>query len=210
MANIVPNTRLTGHGLTLLLRCFHARKKIGSSGATMLRFALKTVALATCPLFLSTMLLTGAPTQTTENLGQASATEDNRPANCRVTLPSDGRFTPPKPYSAEPDSMGVNAFWFGSAKLWTMLHTDGTWQDLRPYSPAETSLRQKLFWWRTGYNWKTETQPQLKVTGRRLDGMAPTFQTLHASNGHKGEDWNSFMVVGIDIPTPGCWEITGD
>ncbi len=175
----------------------------------MFRSRLKTVALATSPLLLSTIILTGAPTQTTENLGQASATEDNRPTNCRVTLPSDGRFTPPKPYSAQPDGTGVNAFWFGSAKLWTMLHTDGTWHDLRPYSPAETSLRQKLFWWRTGYNWTTETQPQLKVTGRRLDGMAPTFQTLHASNGHKGEGWNSFMVVGIDIPTPGCWEITG-
>jgi hypothetical protein len=170
---------------------------------------LKAVALATCPLFVSTMMLTAAPTQTTEYLGQVSATQDSRPVNCQVTLPSDGGFTPPKPYPAEPDSKGVFSFWFGTEKLWTVLPTDGTWSGLRPYSPAETSLRQKLFWWRAGYNWKTETQPPLKVTGRRLDGMAPAFQVSHASNGHNGEDWNSFMVVGIDIPTPGCWEITG-
>jgi len=68
---------------------------------------------------------------------------------------------------------------------------------------------RKLFWWRTGYNWKTETQPTLKVTGRRLDGMAPPLQASDASNGYREQDWKSFMVVGIDIPTPGCWEITG-
>ena len=195
--------------MNLLLPCFLVHKKIASSGATMFHSRLKAVVLATCPLFVSTMMLTGAPTQTTEHLGQESAMQDSRPANCRVTLPSDGRFTPPKPYPAEPDSKGVFSFWFGTEKLWAVLPTDGTWQGLRPYSPVETSLRQKLFWWRTGYNWKTETQPPLKVTGRRIDGMAPALQASGASNGHKGQDWNSFMVVGIDIPTPGCWEITG-
>jgi hypothetical protein len=176
----------------------------------MFHWCLRAVTVAAFPLFM--MVLTGVLPQKPELLGQMSSTQenrtqDNRPANCRVTLPSDGRFTPPSPYSAEPESKGVFSFWFGTEKLWTVLPTDGAWQGLRPYSPEETSLRQKLFWWRTGYNWKTETQPQLKVTGRRLDGMAPALRASDASNGHQGQDWNSFMVVAIDIP--GCWEITG-
>ena len=165
---------------------------------------LAAVVLAIFFLFVSTTTLSNAPSG-----AQVSATEDSRPANCRVTLPSDGRFTPPQPYPAEPDGKGGFAFWFGTENLWTVLRADRTWQGLRPHSSTETSLRQKLFWWRTGYNWKTETQPPLKVTGRRLDGAAAPLEASDASNGYREEDWKSFMVVGMDIPTPGCWEITG-
>ena len=169
----------------------------------MFNSRLKAVAFATCQLFVSMMMLTGAPTQTTEHLGQVSAMQDNRPASCRVTLPSDGRFTPPKPYSAEPDSKGAFSFWFGTEKLWTVLPTDGTWQGLRPYSPAETSLRQKLFWWRTGYNWKTETQPPLKVTGRRLDGMAPPLQAsalvTATENKIGNRSWSSELIYRLPV-----------
>jgi hypothetical protein len=50
----------------------------------------------------------------------------------------------------------------------------------------------------------------LKVSGRRLDGNSPPFETSgYASNGYREQDWKSFTVIGIDIPTPGCWEITG-
>jgi hypothetical protein len=164
---------------------------------------LGAIILATCPLLMSA----GGPPPT-EHLGQVVSKQDARPANCRVTLPADGRFAPPQPYPAEPDGEGAFSFWFGTEKLWTVLPTDRTWRGLRPYSSAETSLRQKLYWWRAGYNWKTEKQPPLKVTGRRLDGVAPPFQAS-AKNGYREEDWKSFMVVGIDIPTPGCWEITG-
>ena len=164
---------------------------------------LRAVTLITCPLFAYAVLLTAAPTQTTEHLGEVSATQDSRPANCRVTLPSDGRFTPPKPYPAEPDSNGIFSFWFGTEKLWTVLPTDGTWQGLRPYSPAETSLRQKLFWWRAGYNWKTEMQPSLKVSGRRLDGMAPPFQSSRAGMATKGKigtrSWSSELIYRLPV-----------
>jgi len=30
-----------------------------------------------------------------------------------------------------------------------------------------------------------------------------------ADGGYRQEDWKSFMVVGINFPTLGCWEITG-
>lgn len=100
-------------------------------------------------------------------------------------------------------------FWFGSDKLWTDLRADGTWQGLPHYTPESTSFRQKLFWWRQGYDWLAEPNPFLKVTGRRLDAPAQALASSQANGSYRHEDWESFMVVGIDIPTYGCWQITG-
>jgi hypothetical protein len=47
------------------------------------------------------------------------------------------------------------------------------------------------------------------VKGSRLDAPAPAFVAKRATNGYR-EDWKSFMVVGLDIPTLDCWEITGE
>jgi hypothetical protein len=135
-----------------------------------------------------------------------AVTPDTRPGNCRVTLPADGRFVPPSPFPAEPDGTGVFAFWFGTEKLWTVLPVDGIWE-LGHYTPSDASYRQKLFLWRDGYNWRAEPHPHLRVTGRRLDGQAPPL-VARVSNGYR--DGKSFMVVGMDIPTLGCWEITGN
>jgi hypothetical protein len=30
-----------------------------------------------------------------------------------------------------------------------------------------------------------------------------------ATGGDREEDWKSFMVVGVNLPTLGCWEIKG-
>jgi hypothetical protein len=88
---------------------------------------LAAIVLAMFSLFVSTTILSNALPRAAERVGQVSATQDSRPANCRVTLPSDGRFTPPQPYPTEPDGKGVFSFWFGTENLWTVLPTDGKW-----------------------------------------------------------------------------------
>jgi hypothetical protein len=60
-------------------------------------------------------------------------------------------------------------------------------------------------WWRQGYDWRTENPPELKVSGRRLDGPAPP---LYADRASAAFIKIPAMVTGIDIPTVGCWEIT--
>ena len=67
---------------------------------------------------------------------------------------------------------------------------------------------QKLFWWRQGYDWRAEPQPPLTVTGRQIDGSAPPLVASKATNAF-ADDIGSAMLVGVDIPTTGCWEITG-
>jgi len=88
-----------------------------------------------------------------------------------------------------------------------MLPISGAWNGL-PYSPEAKGYVQKVGWWRQGYNNRTEPKPKLIVTGRRLDGDAPALAVSDATNAYS-PDIGSAMLVGIHIPTHGCWEITG-
>src|SRR5215472_6616762 len=57
----------------------------------------------------------------------------------------------------------------------------------------------------------TENPPKLTVTARRLDSPAtPLVTDEHANAGWTSDRDHPFIVTGIDIPTVGCWQITGD
>ncbi len=124
------------------------------------------------------------------------------PASCPVTTPQDPVFVPPSPY----DSLGFEGvFWYGSNSLWTALPNDGVWWGL-PHNPS--GYTQKLFWWREGYVWTEEPEPDLIVTGERLDAPAPPLVSSKGTNAYAA-DIGSAMLVGVDFPTLGCWKITG-
>ena len=130
---------------------------------------------------------------------------DEAPANCPATRLPEHPFIPPAAYH----SLGNS--WIGTPKLWTFIPETGTWPGLPHYTPEDFRFRQKLFWWSEGYNRHNDTQSQLIVTGKRLDGDAPPLATdEHANAGWTGDKDHPFMVVGIFIPTLGCWEITGE
>lgn len=129
-------------------------------------------------------------------------------AACPVTLPTAGRFAPPSPYPRELGGSDAKSFWFGSKNLWTALPADGTWRWVHS-TPQDLSQGQELFWWRANYNAAIEKRPALRITGKRLDAKAPPFQSNQlAHNGYRS-DLKSFMVEAIDLPSPGCWQITG-
>jgi hypothetical protein len=144
---------------------------------------------------------TSAPVKV-EPTAVAEVVSKNPPASCPVTVPQDPAFTPPAPY----DTLGFKGyFWFGSNSLWTSLPQDGVWFGL-PNNPE--GYTQKVFWWREGYVWNEEREPNLVVTGERLDTSAPPLAGSKATNAYAG-DIGSAMLVGVDFPTPGCWKITG-
>jgi hypothetical protein len=126
------------------------------------------------------------------------------PASCPATRPPDPPFVPPAPYPPEPPSVEGDKVWYGTNQLWTLLHADGTWEMARD----EHGLFDKSFWWRQGYDWQTETTPRLWVTGRRLDAAAPAVRTSDATNGFE-ESMGAFMLLGLELPAGGCWELTG-
>jgi hypothetical protein len=125
------------------------------------------------------------------------------PKDCPVTTAENVSFKAPEPYS--PTAPWEGLFWYGSEGLWTALHTNGVWSGL-PDNP--TGYTQKIVWWREGYIWNQEPEPSLVVTGKRVDGEAPPFRVADA-NGVYADDMGSAMMMGVDFPTLGCWEITG-
>jgi hypothetical protein len=136
------------------------------------------------------------PTATSEAVSRTPS------ADCPLTGPQE-RFIPPAPY----DTLGFeDSFWYGSSSLWTAIWSDGIWYGL-PYNPG-SGYTQKIFWWRDGYVWNEESQPDLIVTGERLDTEAPPLLASKATNAY-GADIGSSMLVGVDFPTGGCWKITG-
>jgi hypothetical protein len=121
------------------------------------------------------------------------------PKTCVVTRPSEHPFVPPRPYLAN----GLN--WFGTDRLWTFLPGDGRW-----------GLGEKTFWFREEwgrYKGSNQSIPAIDtakftVTARRLDGPAPPPEVGQASSSYREEDWKSFLVGGINLPTTGCWEVS--
>ena len=131
----------------------------------------------------------------------AEAVPHDPPASCPITVPQNPLFTPPSPY----DTLGFEGeFWYGSNSLWTAVRQNGIWEAL-PHNPE--GFTQKVFWWREGYVWTEE--PDLVVTGERLDASAPPLKASKATNAY-ASDIGSAMLVGVDLPTLGCWKITGE
>jgi hypothetical protein len=125
------------------------------------------------------------------------------PASCPVTVPPADPFTPPEPYKLD-----ENSFWLGTEKLWIDLSKSRIWEGWTPREPERALLTAKTFWWSVDYDPHREGNPDLKVTGRRLDGEGPPLLANKATNAFPPPA--TAMLVGAYVPTPGCWEITGE
>lgn len=136
---------------------------------------------------------------------RAADTPDQVPSTCPITKPPKIPYTPPPPY---PPKAAGRQFWYGTEKLWTHLPADGTWGPL-PYNPAASALRNKLIWYRNGYDTMKEPNPRLIVSGKRLDAAAAPLRVDGPHGAWSMDRKQSFMTVGLNIPTAGCWEITG-
>src|ERR1700693_5979555 len=120
-------------------------------------------------MFSRLLALVGVLLLTQASLAQQSQTATyDVPETCPVTKASDQRFIPPWPYPKAPYPGGS---WFGTDRLWIAPPKDETGRLGHPTPPDPTFI-QKPFWWRQGYDWRTEPQPKLRVTGRRLDSPA--------------------------------------
>jgi len=163
-------------------------------------------------LIVSTLALIGllaacAPKSTnnlpTEVPSKSIPVKNAAPADCPVTLPTNPAFTAPEPYWPNAPWSGI--FWFGTEHLWTALQNNGVWEGL-PYT--EQGYTQKIMWWSSLYVLKDELQPALVVLGKRLDADAPPLKSYGATNA-SAKDIGDAMLTGVDFPTEGCWEVTG-
>jgi hypothetical protein len=133
---------------------------------------------------------------------QAEIESRTPPKDCPITQPPDTPFIPPAPYT---DLKFPGEFLIGTNTLWTVVRDDGVWEALPHNSGGYT---QKIVWWSEGYSWTDEPEPDLVITGERLDGEAPSVEFSGASNAYAA-DIGSAIMSGVDLPTLGCWKITG-
>ena len=103
--------------------------------------------------------------------------QDSPPANCRVTLPSDGVYEPPSTDFRPSRAPGPGRFNFGTDKLWTVLPVDGTWRGPYPGVSSDFVYEEKLPWYRTRAASSPKGVP-LTIEGKRLDGPAPSSSRL--------------------------------
>jgi len=120
--------------------------------------------------------------------------------DCPATQPPNPPFVPPSPWPLQPP--GEGEFWYGENGLWTALPKSGSWRQL--------ALGEKFWWWSEGYPAADVSQdptPDLSVTAERLDGPAASFHVSEATNGYHSS-FNQAMLVGVELPEPGCWQFT--
>ncbi len=117
---------------------------------------------------------------------------------CEIELPSSDNLSEPW------KSNRAHGFaWFGSDELAAKIPEDGHWVGMGP----EHDYGDKFWWWRKGYRAIEEQRPELVVTANRLDRPAPPVRMDEATNAF-GKNWD-LMLIGMEFPTAGCWEVIG-
>ncbi len=125
--------------------------------------------------------------------------------SCPVTRAPDVPFVPPSPYPSEPPARYVDQFWYGAPELWTMLGPGVAWSDLPQDGHGFT---EKIFWWSQDFDVNVEPYPAFTVIGERLDApSSPLILSEKATNA--SADFGTAILTGVNIPTLGCWKITG-
>lgn len=148
--------------------------------------------------------LTTEPTPNETSAPRAMAVDATGSPTCPLTIPPEPGFMPPAPFPSEAPPL-YQAVWYGTSELWTMLDPDGAvWGGLP--QGEDGTLGDKTFWWSDDYSVATEP---LTITGRRLDSSG-SFEAKAGGPGPGGfrEDIGSFILVGVEIPAGGCWELT--
>ena len=97
-------------------------------------------------------------------------------------------------------------FWYGADALWTDLSINGKWE-MRNNVANGKGYTTKLTFWSRDFDSSKELEPKLIVTGKRLDGDAPSVAVVRANAVFVTGPMPAAMITGIDIPTAGCWEL---
>jgi len=121
------------------------------------------------------------------------------PDSCPVTVLGKGDFTPSSQTPDGPPEL-YDAVWYGTPELYTMINPDGK------SSKNRWLGGEKTLWWSKDFSVSTEPEPGIEVRARRLDGEA-TYESDQTTHGIR-DDIGDFMLGGVTIPEPGCWELT--
>ncbi len=141
--------------------------------------------------------------------GESSPSPTTRDVGgCPVTVPPQPGLVPPEPYPPEPPFGQV---WYGTPELWTSLDANGAvWSDL-PVGKGPHAVGDKTLWWSENFSTAAgedfSGNADITVTAVDLDGSAHS--VVEQGGGPSfNRDIKNFMLVGLGLPEPGCWEVT--
>jgi hypothetical protein len=86
-----------------------------------------------------------------------------------------------------------------------MLGPDSVWRDL-PHS--RDGYSQKVFWWSEDFHVSANPYPSFTLLIERLDVASPPAVVAEKAT-NASTDFGTAMLTGVEIPSPGCWQITG-
>ena len=115
-------------------------------------------------------------------------------ADCPKTVASTDLLGKPFPTSDH---------WYGSETLAVILRPGGIWRGMG----TEHNFRDKLFWRSLGFEPGMESN--LQVSARKLDDASAQADVSRSTNAHSPSLGGWTMLVGVEFPSTGCWEITG-
>jgi hypothetical protein len=95
--------------------------------------------------------------------------------------------------------------WVGSPKLAAHVPETDHWTAMGP----EHNYFDKWWWWREGYRAIEEPEPDLVITATRLDEDLSPVVISNATNAISSDGNRDLMLVGMEFPTSGCWEVVG-
>jgi len=126
--------------------------------------------------------------------------------DCPVTGGDGARFTPASETPEGPPA-SYDAVWHGSPELWTMIYRDDEAWAILPEAP-DGSLTQKTFWWMSDLTTISGPIPDITVTLESWDdeSAASVVSNDTTTGGHP--DIGIFAIVGVQVPTVGCWKVT--
>lgn len=133
--------------------------------------------------------------------GTLIAGQSDTQLECQVVIPQATGL----PESLRDATFGSQRFtWVGTPRLAARIPYAGNWEGMGP----KGKFGDKWWWWREGYNAREETQPELSITSRRLDVDEVTTTTSPFVTNAYGPGWDMILVL-MEFPATGCWEVTG-
>lgn len=165
---------------------------------------------------IAALLLSGCahpPASDTSARGSTPAPTTPDVGGCPVTVPPQPGLVPPEPYPPEPPLLPepYRDVWYGTPGLWTILDANGAvWRDL-PVGKGPHAVGNKTLWFSENFSTAEgedfSGDAEITVTAVHLDGSA---RTVVEEGGVPSfnRDIKNFMLVGLGLPEPGCWEVT--
>lgn len=162
-----------------------------------------------------TVLLLGGCAQAPVSPSSAGEQESFSPSpttrnvdGCPVTVPPRPGFLPPEPYPPAPP---FEQAWYGTPQLWTLLDSNGSvWRDL-PVGKGPHAFGDKTLWFSENFSTAEgedfSGEANITLTAVPREGPGPTV-VEDGGVPSFNRDIRNFMMVGLGLPEPGCWDLT--